>query len=160
MSHPSNRPRVRLPLAENADEAKLRAWVQTVRTVNRVHDRMERALAPHGLSSAQFEVLAVLGGGDGITQQELAERLLVTKGNVCGLIDRIESQGYVARRPDLADRRVNRLHLTAAGRKVLARLMPGQVALFMKLLEPMSVADAKLLRRLLEDIEDAAVDSE
>ena len=54
--------------------------------------RLEQALDGHGLSIAQFDILATLGFRQGITQQELAERLLVTKGNICGMIDRMEAR--------------------------------------------------------------------
>ena len=83
----------------------------------------------HGLTLPQFDVLATLWHGEGITQQELAERLLVTKGNVVGLIDRVSLAGWVERRADPEDRRANRLYLTNAGRKLLAKAWPDQIAL-------------------------------
>ena len=81
---------------------------------------LTEVLADHGVTLPQFDVLATLWHGEGITQQELAERLLVTKGNVVGLIDRLCGAGLIERRDDPADRRANRLHLTKAGRKRLA----------------------------------------
>ena len=76
---------------------------------------MSDGLAAHGMTLAQYDVLMTLCHGNGITQQELAERLLVTKANVVGLIDRVSAAGWVERRPDPEDRRVNRLYLTEAG---------------------------------------------
>ena len=62
-----------------------RGWeAKVVTTLLRFHNRLERrmaeALGVHGLTLPQFDVLATLWHGEGITQQELAERLLVTKG--------------------------------------------------------------------------------
>src|SRR4051794_38484372 len=90
-----------------------RGWeAKVVTTSLRFHNRLERrmaeALAVHGLTLPQFDVLATLWHGEGITQQELAERLLVTKGNVVGLIDRVSAAGWVERRPDPDDRRGKR----------------------------------------------------
>ena len=53
---------------------------------------------------------------EGMSQQALAERLYVTKGNISGLIDRLVAAGLVERRPIVADKRQYALYLTAAGR--------------------------------------------
>ena len=70
-----------------------------MRTSSRMERRLEQALERHGLSIAQFDILATLGFEQGITQQDLAERLLVTKGNICGMIDRMEVGGWVEAGP-------------------------------------------------------------
>ena len=144
---------IRLPLAESPTEIRLRTWVQLIRVYQRLSGRVEQFLALHGLTTSQFDVLATLAAGEGITQQELAERLLVTKGNVVGLLNRLEAVRWVERRADPADRRANRLYLTAAGRGVFERVMPGQVGLVREMLKPLSDADAKSLRHLLEDLD-------
>jgi DNA-binding MarR family transcriptional regulator len=111
-----------------------RPWeVKVVVALFDFHSRLERrlsdGLALHGMTLAQYDVLMTLCHGDGITQQELAERLLVTKANVVGLIDRVGAAGWVERRADPEDRRVNRLFLTDAGRKLAAEAQPGQYAI-------------------------------
>ena len=83
----------KLPILTDPKELPLQAWVRLIRARERIGRRLERLFARHGLTPAQFDVLATLQQGDGITQQELSERLLVTKGNVCGLIDRAEAAG-------------------------------------------------------------------
>src|SRR5262245_26315430 len=120
--------RRRLPVLVEPAELELRTWVQMVRTYTRLERRLEQSAEKSGLSLAQFDVLMTLARDEGITQQELAERLLVTKGNVCGLLDRLGAAGWVERRPDRDDRRVNRLFLTAAGRGLLRRALPAQEA--------------------------------
>ena len=94
--------------------------MQLVRAYQLIMRRLEQALDCHGLSLPQFEVLAHLHFDGAITQNELAHRLLVTKGNVCGLIDRMEAAGLVERTADPADRRANRLRLTLRGTSVLS----------------------------------------
>jgi DNA-binding MarR family transcriptional regulator len=144
---------VRLPLAESPAELRLRTWVQFIRVYQRLSSRVEQSLALHGLTTPQFDVLATLAAGEGITQQELAERLLVTKGNVVGLLNRMETLKWVERRADPTDKRANRLYLTSAGREVFERIMPGQVELVQEMLKPLSDADAKTLRHFLEDLD-------
>ena len=68
----------------------LLSWLRLMR----VYQKVDRASAEHlrgwGLSVAQFDVLARVGSRAGIKQQEVADSLLVTKGNVCQLLDRME----------------------------------------------------------------------
>lgn len=133
-------------------------------TLFRFHSRLERriaeALGGHGLSLPQFDVLATLWHGEGITQQGLAERLLVTKGNVVGLIDRVGAAGWVERRPDPEDRRANRLYLTDAGRKLLAEAWPCQVALRRKVFGTMTEDELRRLHAMLERLEETCLASE
>jgi len=88
-----------------------------------VHEE-QNALQPYGLTGAQFDVLSRLATEPGLNQQMLADRLLVTKGNVCGLIDRLELAGLVERRNDPQDRRTYHLHLTAAGAELFKQAAP------------------------------------
>jgi MarR family transcriptional regulator, organic hydroperoxide resistance regulator len=142
-----------------------RGWeARVVTTLLRFHNRLERrmgeALGVHGLTLPQFDVLATLWHGEGITQQELAERLLVSKGNVVGLIDRIGAAGWVERRPDPEDRRANRLYLTEAGRRILDEAWPGQVALGRKIFGSLTEGELRLMHELLERLEQATRDCE
>ena len=111
-------------LNEDPRSWDVKVWVTFARVYNRLEPGWVRPSRAHGLTLSQFDVLATLLHGEGITQQELAERLLVTKGNVCGLIDRVGAAGWVERRPDPEDRRANRLYLTDAGRRWFARPSP------------------------------------
>ncbi len=70
-----------------------------------------RRARARGLSRGAFGVLVVLAGAPGITQRELAERLDVEPVTIARLLDRLQAQRLVERRPDPRDRRVWRLHL-------------------------------------------------
>ena len=137
-----------------------RSWeVKVVVALLKFHSRLERCLsgglAAHGMTLAQHDVLMTLCHGDGITQQELAERLLVTKANVVGLIDRVGAAGWVERRPDPEDRRVNRLYLTDAGRKLARAAAPGQHALVKKIFGSLTEAELRQLHALLGRLDGA-----
>jgi DNA-binding MarR family transcriptional regulator len=150
--------RRRLPVLLSAHELELRTWIQLVRTSSRMERRLEQALEHHGLSIAQFDILATLGFEQGITQQELAERLLVTKGNICGMIDRMEVSGWVERRPDLGDRRVNRLFLTRQGKAKLSQTLPEQDALLKKLMGALTPTEIQSLYQFLDRLDEAVDD--
>src|SRR5271170_2697460 len=159
MSEPLKPKRLSLPVL-NKDPRGWQAKVFTtwLRFHNRLERRMAEALGAHGLTLPQFDVLATLWHGEGITQQELADRLLVTKGNVVGLIDRVSAAGWVERRPDPEDRRANRLYLTDAGRKLLAEAWPCQIALGRKVFGTLTEGELRLMHELLERLEDASRD--
>jgi len=73
----------------------------------------DQLMQPHGLTRAQWWVLAHLGRKDGQTQTDLAERMDLGAVTLSGLIDRLEASGWVERRPDPKDRRAKRVWLTA-----------------------------------------------
>ena len=100
----------------------------------------------------QFDILATLRFSEGVTQQELAERLLVTKGNVCGVLDRLERLNWVQRRSDPEDRRTNRLYLTPTGKKKVAVLLPEHDAVVLKAMRTLSNDDVKALRIILQSL--------
>src|SRR3712207_5878355 len=83
-----------------AGEYSLAAWLMLVRVGDRIERRLAELLEQHGLTPPHFDVLVNLGLGEGITQQDLAERLLVTKGNICVILDKLGKSGWVDRRPD------------------------------------------------------------
>src|SRR6476646_4172381 len=92
-----------LPVFRSPEQLRLDLWMQLVRTFSRMQRSIVQALAAQDVTLPQFDLLATLRFNDGVTQQELAERLLVTKGNVCGLIDRLEKLGWVQRKADEKD---------------------------------------------------------
>lgn len=145
-----------LEVLESPEELRLRTWLQLVRAFTLMERRVAGTFAEQGLTVPQFDVLATLRVSEGVTQQTLAERLLVTKGNVCGLLDRLEKLGWVERRPDEKDARANRLHLTAAGRRKVDEVMPAHQAFIAASLSAISDDDMRSLRRMLAAIERAA----
>src|ERR1017187_5946517 len=74
-----------------------KAWLQVVRCYQKGLRRLSERLSPLDLTSAQLDVLANLFAGpeEGLTQEQLSQRLLVTKGNVSGLLDRLSQRGWV-----------------------------------------------------------------
>jgi MarR family transcriptional regulator for hemolysin len=82
-------------------------------------DRRVRAL---GLTRSQWLVINRLHRRPGATQSELAEMLEVEKATAGRMVDRMEKKGWVVRRADAGDRRVNRLHLTQEALLIQVRL--------------------------------------
>ena len=74
-----------------------------------------------GLTRAQWQVLAVLRVQEGVNQAALADALDLEPITVGRLIDRMEEAGWVERRPDPADRRMHRLHITDRARPMISQ---------------------------------------
>lgn len=124
---------------------KLEAVIALTDAATRVVRVAEKTVAQHGLTLPQFDVLSNLVMHDNLTQNDLAARLQVTKGNVCGLLDRLEKLGYVRRRCDEKDARVNRLSITAAGRAKVEAVRPAHDAALVELAAAWSGDDAEAL---------------
>ena len=87
--------------------------------------KMRRSVEQWSLTLAQFDIIAELARREqGFTFVELSRSLLVTSGNLTGIIDRLEAEGLVRRVSDPNDRRVTRMALTTEGRKLTADILP------------------------------------
>ena len=93
-----------------------RVWLRMLRLMTRIKVAMTERLKEISLSPAQLDVLSTLSEREGVSQQELAVRLYVTKGNISGLIDRLAEAGLVERRAIAGDKRSHAIYLTPAGR--------------------------------------------
>jgi DNA-binding MarR family transcriptional regulator len=103
-----------------------------------------------GLSIPQFDLLSTLTEEEGMSQQELAARLYVTKGNVSGLVDRLVRAGLLERRAIPGDRRSNALHLTAKGRALAEQGLAVQKAYVTRTLGSLDARDLAELERIAQ----------
>ena len=133
--------------AEAADP--LRVWFRFIRLNRRVTAAMAGELRGLGLSIPQFDALSTLTEREGMTQQDLAARLYVTKGNVSGLIDRLVEAGLVERRPIPGDRRSHALYLTPAGADLATRGIVAQKAYVARTLGQLPAQDIADFERLV-----------
>jgi MarR family transcriptional regulator, organic hydroperoxide resistance regulator len=117
-----------MPEEKDQDHA-VRVWFRFIRLESRLQTAVAERLREVGLSVPQCDVLTTLTEAEGISQQELAKRLYVTKGNISGLLDRLESAGLVERRSTAADRRQYAIYLTAPGRLAAEKAIAVQHAL-------------------------------
>jgi DNA-binding MarR family transcriptional regulator len=113
-------------------------------------------LRPFGLTDSQFNVLHLLryqtGPDQTATQTELGRMLLVNRSNVTGLVDRMEQAGWVERLDDPADRRIKRIRITAAGRKLLDRVDAAYIRKVEQVMHPLTAREQAELCRLLEKV--------
>ena len=118
----------------------VRTWLHLNRIMYTVGRRLSGHLEHYDLTLAQFGVLAHLQAAPHISQQALADWLSVTKGNIVGLLNRLEDRGLVERRPDPADRR-----------RTIVQVIPGQATLIGHWLDGAARPLARVLDKLTPD---------
>lgn len=124
----------------------VRTWLRLVRVAQKVGRAAEGPLADLDLTAGQFALLAAVGGAEGALQDDLANRLATTKGNVSQLLAKLETKGYVHRVPD---GRTKAVHLTPEGRALLDREIPAHDAFIEDRLAALSPDELDHLHRLL-----------
>ena len=107
-----------------------------------------------GITRAQWAVLAKLERTEGLKQSELADLMEVQPITLTRLIDRLCDNGWIERRGDETDRRVNRLYLRKAARPLLGKLSGLRSELTATALEGINPADAHRLLTQLEAIKE------
>ncbi len=125
-----------------------------VNEIGRLYSQQFDTLAREqlGLSQAQCRVLAALawhGGGQPMSQADLAAKLGLTPMAVAGLCDRMAAAGWLRREPSASDRRVNELHLEPSARKALERALAIGEKLSHQALAALSAAERAQLIALL-----------
>lgn len=128
----------------------VRAWLRLARVFQKIERLSSESFRCRNLSSAQFDVLAHVGASPGLTQQELADSLLVTKGNVCQLLDRMQQNGLLER---IQAGRSNLVSLTPAGQAAFEDVVPSHEAFIADLLTPLADDEQAELLRLLRKLD-------
>ena len=148
-----------MPSPENPDRA-IRIWFRVIRLVARMQTAIGERLRAIGVSTPQCDVLTTLSEEEGVSQQELAKRLYVTKGNISGLLDRLEEAGFVERRSIASDRRQYAIYLTAAGRLTAEKAIAVQHRWIASTLGRMPEADLESLEARLVMLRDIVREEE
>lgn len=128
------------------------AWLRLARVFRKLAQAAAEDVQGHHLTPARFHCLARIGGAEGLNQQELAESLAVTKGNVCQLLDRLEAEALVVRRQQ---GRANLLYLTSQGRRLFAEVVPAHEAFMARQFESLTAGEQRELLRCLRKLDHA-----
>ncbi len=104
--------------------AVLRELVRTYQAFSSFDDEHIRKL---GLTVPQYDVIATLGNTPGMMMGQLAEKTLVTKGTLTGIIDRLEQKGLVRREVPPENRRCFIIVLTDEGKRLFEEIFPTHI---------------------------------
>lgn len=131
-----------------------KALLNVIATASWIQGEMADALGPHGVTTAQYNVLRILRGRhpERYTCSEIGERLLDRTPDVTRLLVRLEARGLLERRRAAHDRRVVEVRITDAGLDVLSRLDGPVQATIDRIAAHLADADLDRLSDLLETL--------
>ena len=124
-------------------------WLTVGQTNHKVHRALNQSLGELDLSLAQHEILLWIWQKPGITQKQLAERLLVVKSNVSALIKKLESRDLVHRDCDPSDTRNKCLSLTTAGKHLVEQSFERQNRIIKAMVAEMSDDDLERIGSIM-----------
>lgn len=143
-----------VPNASADTRARLRAWIKLLK-VNRMleADLRERMRVEFGSTLPRFDVMAALDRApDGMRMSALSAALMVSNGNVTGIVDRLVGDGVVERLAVPGDRRAFTVRLTEAGRAEFAARAVVHASWIDELLQGLSAVDSDALVSVLRKI--------
>ena len=133
---------------------RLRLWIRILRAARAIEAEVrERLRVEFGVTLPQFDVMAALERKpDGMTMTELSRFLMVSNGNVTGIIDRLVAEKLVARQAPADDRRAIIVRLTPRGQKEFNAMAKAHEAWVDGLLSKFDAAEADTLIRHLDGL--------
>ncbi len=126
-------------------EAYLAFWREDSRHIRSMH-----------LTPSQFDVIATLGGTEGMTCSELSAATLVTKGTLTGVLDRLAAKGLILRDAVAGDRRCIKIRLTDKGEALFRKTFAAHAAFLRPRFErALTKKEAEQLQTLLLRVRDS-----
>ena len=133
-------------------KARLRLWIRLLRASRFIEGvTRERFKVQFNMTLPRFDVMAALyRQPEGMLMSEIARFLIVSNGNVTGIVDRLVAEGFVARSQRNGDRRTSFITLTRRGRAAFATMASAHEHWIDELLAGVSARDAEQLSAKLK----------
>ena len=143
--------------ARRDDHSALRIWLRLLTCTQLIERRVRSGLREEfGTTLPRFDLMAQLERHPaGLKMNELSRRLMVTGGNVTGIVDQLVREGLVERSAD-ADRRAFRVRLTRAGERAFGEMARAHEQWIVELLEGLTRREHVDLFRLLARLKQVA----
>jgi DNA-binding MarR family transcriptional regulator len=137
--------------APHDHKQELRAWLRLLTCTNLLEAEIRRRLREQfDTTLPRFDLLAQLERAPkGMTLGEVSRRMMVSNGNITGLVERLVESGHLTRLPLPTDRRVQVIALTPAGRAEFARMAEAHEAWIAEMFEGMPPDEVDTLLKLL-----------
>jgi DNA-binding MarR family transcriptional regulator len=126
-------------------------WFRLARFYNQSNRLSNQHLKKWGLTIAQFDLLAQVGALQPISQQELADKLLVSKGNITQMLAKMEKLELILRKQEW---RTKRISLTTKGQKLYEEVIPLQESFQAAQFEKLDRTEKKQLLSILKKLND------
>jgi DNA-binding MarR family transcriptional regulator len=141
-----------LPSTRSDSKARLRLWVRLLRATRLVEsETRERFKSKFNVTLPRFDVMAALyRKPDGMLMSEISRFLLVSNGNVTGIVDRLVQDGFIVRSQRNGDRRTSFVRLTARGHAAFIEMATAHERWINELLGGVKPRDAEHLSAKLK----------
>lgn len=138
------------------DRLATRLWLRMLACTTRIEqDIRGRLREEFATTLPRFDVLAQLDRApEGLTMSGLSERMMVSAGNITGLVARLANEGLVERAPHPDDGRAQVVRMTAAGQQVFGQMTPAHASWVTELFAGLSETEAQALHRALGHLKD------
>ncbi|HMQ51367.1 MAG TPA: MarR family transcriptional regulator [Anaerolineae bacterium] len=130
----------------------LDAYIKLYRAAEAVSTRINRHLQDVNLTVSQFGVLEALYHLGPLHQNELAEKILKSGGNMTLVIDNLVKRDLVERVRDQEDRRFVTVHLTETGRDLIRRIFPRHVSIVVRAFSGLTLDEQAQLESLCRKV--------
>jgi DNA-binding MarR family transcriptional regulator len=140
------------PAQTETSKERLRLWIRLLRAARVIEGELRlRLISRFNTTLPRFDVLAALyRQPDGMLMSDLSRFLLVSNGNVTGIVDRLVEDGFVQRARRDGDRRTSMVRLTDAGQSTFREMAAAHETWIDELLHSVSAADAHALAGMLK----------
>jgi len=132
-------------------ENELRLWLRLLTCTTLIEGEVRSRLRERfDVTLPRFDLMAQLDKApDGMTLSDVSKRMMVSNGNVTGLVERLVESGHIDRRTSDTDRRVQVIRLTKAGRAVFRKMAAEHETWIASMFEDLNEKDVRDLMRLL-----------
>jgi MarR family 2-MHQ and catechol resistance regulon transcriptional repressor len=127
-------------------------WERLSQCYQMTQKRAREALRGSGLTQPQFLVMTQIAEEEGIPLTRIGENMLVTGGNITGIVDRLEREGLVKRKRDGEDRRIIRAYFTPKGKKTYQQALPSYDRFMRQVFGELGSGDVTRLHKTLESL--------
>jgi len=131
------------------ENPRFRNWIAVGRACQVMGLTLARALQPLDIKPPHLDILVNLFRTPGISQQDLADKLLVGRSNLSMLLPQLEKRGLIVRRGDARDRRILRLELTPEGVSLTEEAIIIQSALIDRTMKTASAQECDLVGEVM-----------
>jgi len=130
---------------------ELRLWLRLLTCTNLIEGEVRSRLREKfDVTLPRFDLMAQLEKApEGLTLGDLSRRMMVSNGNITGLVERLMESGHVLRVPHATDRRIAYVKLTQAGHAAFAEMAGVHAGWIADLFSELPPGDRRTLLRLL-----------
>lgn len=140
----------------DVDFAALETTLALLLVAEEVQNAMEHNLGCFNLSRGRFKVLLelMMASDSSLTPADLAAKVEVSRGTMTGLLDALEKEGFIQRKPSADDRRTILIRITAEGLELIQRMLPENFARTGKLMQRLDMDAKRTLVDLLVKVKE------